>query len=140
MSEMTASDPFVGRWRLLPQESAYTAGTPPRSGVYVIETTQVGYRFSARWTDEEGQDHRVSFEGIPDGQPYAYAESPMADTLTVARVGDRQLDTTVHKGGESITHTARNLSPDGHRLTIIQSGPLPEGGRFTNRAVYERMD
>lgn len=140
MSNVSQSDPFVGRWHLHSEESRYEMGQPPHSGIYVIEAIHAGYRFSAHWTDDQGENHRVSFEGVPDGQEYAYAESPMADTLTVTQVGAKQLDSTVKKAGEIIAHTARTLSEDGQTMTVVQSGSRPEGGHFANRAVYHKME
>ena len=135
----SASDPFTGTWQLVPAESHYQFGPPPRRATYTIQAEGAGYAFRVEWMDAAGRERTVQFSGIPDGQEYPYENPAIADTVTTTRVDDRTLDTTAKRGGIVIQHARRVLSDDGRRMMVTQSGPTPGGGTYRNVAVYERF-
>lgn len=61
-------DNFLGKWILVPEESIYEQGTPPKRATYSFKTnTGENLIVSINWTDSENKDHEITYEMIPDG-------------------------------------------------------------------------
>lgn len=134
------SDPFVGTWKLEPEQSRYQFGTPPQSGTYRIEPEGSGYRITMDWVDAQGKEFHQSYTATPDGMQHAYENPQVAEFVSMTRFDDRTLDSASFKGGERIVYAVRVLSPDLQTMTVTQSGTTPLGGvQFENRAVYVRQ-
>jgi hypothetical protein len=130
-------DLFYGEWELDPTLSQYEVGTPPASGLYRLAAAGPAIAVTMIWDTVEGQHFEQSYEVIPDGQEYPY-DSPAVDTLMCELVDSRTLDTTAKKNGQIVAHGRRTLSEDGQTMTIVQSGPTPNGAQFHNLSVYRR--
>lgn len=131
-------DAFCGTWRLRPEASRYERGRPPREAIYQIECEGEWVLFAARWREADGRRLEMSFAGIADGEPRAYDDPVVADTLTIALSGPRTLDTTAEKDGRVVAHGRRELSEDGAVLTITQTSTAADGTAFANVSVYDR--
>jgi hypothetical protein len=138
-TQAAALDAFLGVWRIIPAESRYELGSPPREAVYEIDRDGEWLLFSGRWTAADGRRLEMSFAGVPDGEPHAYDDPAVADTLTTTLVDARTLDTTVTKDGRMTAVGRRVLSEDGATLTVTQSGTTPDGRPFANVSVYARV-
>lgn len=133
-------DAFVGVWELLPDRSKYQFGHTPRSGLYSIRRENDEYHITMEWVSAEGEEHKMSYVGIPDGVDYAYANPAMADTVSMTRVDSQILDSTSKKDGKVLAHARRVLSADLKTMTVIQSSFTPEGHAYSNASVYRRQD
>ena len=140
MTTSTAAgvDTFLGSWRLVPAESRYEHGEPPREAVYRIERDGEWLLFAAQWVDAHGRRLEMSFAGIPDGEAHPYDDPSVADTITTRLVDARTLETVAGMEGHVVAVGRRVLSDDGRRMTITQSGTTPAGVPFANVSVYER--
>lgn len=136
---MTVIDPFLGIWQLIPEKSAYEQGDPPIGGTYTLEVRGDGYLVTMQWETYYGAWSEMSYHAIPDGQDHPYDDHTVADTISMTRVDQLTLDSDAKKGGSVIAHARRILSADLREMTVIQSGPRPEGGTFKNLAVYRRI-
>lgn len=135
---MKKPDPFLGTWELIPDQSDYQLGQPPASGTYRITANETGYTFNIQWTTADGQEMAAAYDAIPDGQQHPYENPAIADAVSLTRVSEKQLDSASFKDGQQIAHAARILANDNQTMTVIQSGQTPDGGSFSNTAVYHR--
>lgn len=132
-------DPFVGTWKLDPEQSRYQFGSPPQSGTYRIEADGNSYLITMDWIDAQGKSLHQSYIAIPDGVQHPYENTNVADFVSMTRLDELTLDSATYKGGERIAYAVRSLSADKQTMTITQSGTTPMGGvAFENRAVYVR--
>lgn len=134
-----ALGPFLGVWRLDPQQSQYAFGQPPRDGAYTLHHDGEYLHFHIEWTSSEGKSLVQAIETIADGQEHAYA-GPGVDSVCYTLVDSVTLDSTASKDGRVIAHARRLLMDDGTSMEIVQSGQRPDGSPFANRSLYRRAD
>ena len=132
-------DAFLGTWVLVPEKAQYELGQPPQSGLYRLSTDGEQYHFTVEWQDAAGHSHSTAFDGIPDGQQYAYTDNPAVDVVSFTRVDAFTLDSDTFKDGQQIAHARRILADDGRTMTVSQGGTLPDGRTFTNISVYVKQ-
>jgi predicted SnoaL-like aldol condensation-catalyzing enzyme len=136
---IAALAPFLGTWRLDPDASRYEAGQPPLDGAYMLGYDGEYLHFDIEWTGADGQPQRQAIDAIPDGREHPYA-GPGVDSICYTLVDAVTLDSTASLAGRVIAHARRVLQEGGAVMEIVQSGPLPGGGRFANRSLYRRAD
>lgn len=140
MQEMNfSSERFIGRWELVPAQSAYELGQPPVQGIYTIVFDGRQLHFLMEWTTTAGQELQQVVVAIPDGAEHPYDGNPaFADAIRYTLVDESTLDSSALKDGQVVGFARRVLSPDGNTMTITQSGQSPDGQPFTNLSVYRR--
>lgn len=133
-----AIDDFLGRWVLDPASCRYTYGEPPLAAS--LDFSRDGERLvvDIAWTDAQGQRHALTYAAVPDGRPTP-TFAPGADTFGLELVDDRRLDSWASREGEIVARATRQLSPDGRRLTIVQTA-LVAAGALDDLSVYVRPD
>ncbi len=130
---------FSGTWKLLADRSEYELGTPPTSGVYVIEPVGEDLFITIDWTDDCGHRHSVRYTITPDGKEYAYERPELADAVMAQFAGDEVLETFAFKNGRMSMHAERRLAEDGNSMVITQKGYMPDGQQYCNVQYYERQ-
>lgn len=133
-----SDDPFVGAWVLDPDGSDYELGDPPQAGLYTINATATGYHIRMQWTDTSGQAFDMDYDALPDGIDHPYENPEIAESISMTRVDHHTLESATKKGGEVIAHARRTLNKTEDTMTVVQSGPTLDGGRFHNTSVYRR--
>jgi hypothetical protein len=133
-----AIDDFLGRWVLDPASSRYTFGDLPAEAA--LEISRDGERLVVHiaWVDGDGRRQTVTFAAVPDGRPTP-TDVPGADTFALDLVDDRRLDSWASRDGDVVARATRQLSPDGRRLTIVQTAIVPSGAH-DDLSVYVRTD
>lgn len=133
-------DRFLGTWEMQPELNNYQFGDPPVKGTYTIAENPdgEGYLITMAWTTTNGRDVEMSYTANPDGIDHPYENPDVADTVSMTRVDENTLDSDAKKGGKIAAYARRELSPDGQTMTVTQSVPNPDGGKFNNVAVYVR--
>ena len=130
---------FLGLWVLDPDSCQYEQGDPPRSGSYRIEETPDGrLAFHMEWVDAEGEAHKASFTGKPDGRPEPFAGGELADAMSVTPVSARELNSAAYMKGRELMIASRQLDDTGGAMRLIQAVLLPDGTKPTNISIYVR--
>lgn len=130
---------FLGLWVLDPESCQYEQGDPPRSGSYRIEETPDGrLAFHMEWVDAEGEAHKASFTGRPDGEPEPFAGGELADAMSVTPVSARELNSAAYMKGRELMVASRQLDDTGGAMRLIQAVLLPDGTKPTNISIYVR--
>jgi hypothetical protein len=128
--------PFTGEWRYDAARSKFDPGPPFRS--FTLTFTEDGSR-RLDLTFANGQRLRAELPWS-DGKEVAVRviEGSMGDVRAVSKIRGRMFEDTWMEGGRVIEHVRGMLSRDGKTLTVDVRGPLPGGGEFRNRVVFER--
>lgn len=128
--------PFTGRWQYDAARSEFHPGPPFRS--FVLTFTEDG----TRHLDLTFADGRRLRAELPwsDGKEVSVRvfEGSMGDVRAVSRIRGRTFRDTWTENGKAIEHVRGRLSRDGNTLTVDVRGPLPGGGEFRNRVVFDR--
>ncbi|HEY8548307.1 MAG TPA: hypothetical protein VIL35_00010 [Vicinamibacterales bacterium] len=134
---LAAVRPFLGTWTLVPQESRYEDGNPPRTATQRIELIEGRVVFHVEAVLEDGWDVTYVLSRTPDGVDRPHPDPDVADIVS-ARVEGRTFETVSRRAGKVMRRTVRTLSPDGNRLIVQQDGYTQFGQRFRNHSVYQR--
>lgn len=128
--------PFTGQWQYNAARSKFDPGPPFRS--FTLTFTEDGSRH-LDLTFADGKRLRAELPWS-DGKEVAVrvVEGSMGGVRAVSRIRGRTFEDTWTEGGKVIEQVLGRLSPDGKTLTVEVHGPLPNGGEFRNRVVFER--
>jgi hypothetical protein len=132
-------DVFEGYWILDPVQNRYEYGDAPLSASYRIERINHVYRIKMEWVAANQQALEMRYEAIPDGHPYPVLDNPGVDSICTTRIGEYTLNTEACKAGVVVARAHRVISEDSQMMTVTQFGQYPDGGMYSNRAVYYRL-
>ena len=133
------ADPFIGRWKMIPEKNDYESGLPPLDGLYIIKADGKGYEIIMEWTQPDGDHMSMSYKAVPDNQIQP-SDAPGVDNTKMTRVDEKTLDSEAIKDGVVIAYARRSLSKDNNTMTVTQTGTNSYGGQFTNTSVYVRLE
>ena len=131
---------FLGSWQLFPEKGTYEQGERPRSGIYKIESTETkkALTISHSWVTLGNEAFATSFTVIADGEPQAFADQAVADTVQVSFSDSLVFEMHFYRGGQVVLHVVHELQPNGY-LKISQQGFRPDGTAFTNSEFFHRQ-
>ncbi len=124
---------FTGTWRYNPARSVFRPGPPFKS--FTITFTPDGVRH-LDLVDGGGRAIQVS---LPWSDGREVAPDGMENTRVISRIRGNTVEDTWWQNGKVIERVRGEVSPDGKRLTMEVEGPLPGGGAFRNRVVFDRQ-
>jgi hypothetical protein len=119
---LAAENPFAGTWKLNPAKSKLTGDTVTyeRTESGQIRSTAGGLTYTFRL----------------DGREYP---APLGYTAAWRQRDERTWETVNRLNGKLIGTDTITVSPDGRTRTVISKGAKPNGERFEDTAVYERV-
>jgi hypothetical protein len=129
---------FLGVWALVPEESRYEDGSPPRTATQRIELVEGHVLFRVEAVLEDGWDVTYVLSRTPDGVDRPHPDPDVADIVS-ARIDGRVFETVSRRQGRVMRRTVRTVSPDGQLLTVDQTGFTQFAQPFRNRSVYMRV-
>ena len=140
------ADPFIGRWKLIPEKSKYESGTPPSGFTRTYEDRGGGVIFMTMETvNAQGAARRSYVAYKRDGKPYP--EGIAGDTavrMSVTRAIDPYTEEVefIVDGVRVVSGTTgatMSISKDGRTLTQQMRITTQDGRQITNVAVYEKQ-
>lgn len=133
-------DPFIGTWVLDPNQSQYQYGNPPVKGSYKISTKVDQYVFEMKWETQDGTEHEMSFQAMPDGVERPYYDDPaVADSIRLTRIDRLTLDSETRKGGDITARASRQINEEENTMKVVQTGKTPDGQQYTNITYYAKV-
>lgn len=64
---------FTGNWILLPEQSKYEQGAPPKKATYSFQEGEGGtLNTTTEWTDKEDKESKIRYSKIPYGKKEKY--------------------------------------------------------------------
>jgi len=132
-------DPFAGTWKLDVQKSKFEGGTPPKSSVATITPVGDKRRLVVHTVPSSGPEVTTESTAASDGKDYPMKGSATVDTVSVIKIDGRTLERRDKKNGHVVATLRATVSGDGKTMTVVQKGPTPQGGTYTNTLVYDRQ-
>lgn len=134
-----AADPSAGTWKLDVAKSKYSPGPAPKSATITYEETADGIKRTGETINADGK--KTSFEYIAklDGKEYPVTGSDIFDTISIKRVNEHTLTSTLKKGGKVVSTSRRVVSNDGKTLTLTINGTNASGEKTHTVAVYDKQ-
>lgn len=154
--------PFLGVWELDASRSVYEVGGAPQRATYVLEEVELegapALRIAMAWVSAEGEPLSLALAAPVDGvarpihppappapptedgeeAPSSIRPPAPVDTLAIALIDERTLDSTAFRGEEPRAHVRRTLSEDGRELHIVQTFTMDDGLQLVNESWYLR--
>src|ERR1700734_4075130 len=139
---MTASNPFVGTWKLNTAKSKYTGVPMPKSLTREVAADGAGAKYTYKGTDSEGKTIDYSFSTNYDGKDSAITGSGApggAATLAIKRANPSKSTAVLTKGGKEVGKSEADVSKDGKVTTIKGSGKTADGKDYTTVSVFDKQ-
>jgi hypothetical protein len=133
------TDPFAGTWKLNAAKSKFGGGTPPKSSVATITTIGDKRRIVVHTVPAAGAELTTESTAAADGKDYPMKGSPTIDMVSLIKIDERTLERRDKKNGHVVATLRAVVSGDGKTMTVVQKGPTPQGGMYTNTLVYEHQ-
>jgi hypothetical protein len=137
MTNDAVTSKYLGTWLLVPELCIYQQGDPPSRGVYTIAQSGDEVEISIAWTARDGTSHEISFRAPDDGTRRPVAGDASSE-LSIRRIDDLILDSSVYSGDRVLAYARRCASSDGRLLSTVQEGSRAGGTSYRNFQVYRR--
>lgn len=134
-----APDPVLGTWTLNLAKSKFNPGPAPKSQTRTYTASDGGISMSLKGVAADGSPVSGQATFKYDGKAYPTTGSPDFDAISLKRVNDSTVKSTLMKAGKQIGLTTRTISADGKVLTLSSKGTNANGKPFDNVAVYDKQ-
>jgi len=144
VSLFSASNPFVGVWKLNSTQSKFTDVRGPFFATMQIESAGAGLKLTASTVDGEGIASDFTSTCALDGAackviPASSLRSVSAvDTIKLKAVGANTILATGTRNGKPVYSDRWVVSPDGQTMTIVRGGTTPDGKKYNSTMLLER--
>lgn len=129
---------FIGKWVLLPDESKYENGVPPKEATYTFKKGEAkSLHVIIEWTDIEKKEFSIEYKITPDGQKRKFENPQIADEVMSEFVTQNQLNSYTYKAGKIIAFASRIIDKNG-KMEVIQRIYNSIGDSFDNVQFYEK--
>jgi hypothetical protein len=123
LSLLAGDSPFSGTWKFNP-----TKGHPDpplaKSNVAVVDADETNFSLVQKGIDDKDKPFEYSYKAKLDGKDYPISGDPDADSVSLKRVGQREMNITLKKD-QKITFTLNVVvSEDGRTTTIRNADDL----------------
>ena len=136
---LIAADPAIGTWKLNPTKSAYVPGPKPKSATITYEETADGIKRTGESADAEGKASSFTYTAKYDGKDYPVSATDLYDTISIKRINDHTVESTLKKSGKVVRKARRVVSKDGRTMTLTINGTNAQGEKMLALAVYEKQ-
>lgn len=136
---MLAADPAIGTWKLNLEKSKFSPGQALQSAVVVYEEAGSAVKRSGESVNADGSKMAFTYTAELDGKDYPLTGHPMADTISLKRIDERNGEGTLKKAGKPVIHVKRSISADGKTMTLTIKGTDMQGQKMSSVHVYDRQ-
>jgi hypothetical protein len=134
-----APDPVVGTWTLNVAQSKFTPGRELKSQTrtYTESAKGVSLKVSGVAADGSALSQQSTFKY--DGKSYPMSGAADYDALSLQRVNDNTVKSTLLKSGKPVGITIRTISKHGKVMTLSTKLKDVNGKRNEMIAVYDKQ-
>ena len=137
-ASLFAASPFAGTWKLDPNETKYTTGTPPKDVTLTIEENGNELQVNATGTYADGSPLSVKYT-VPERGGAANVQEGPFDAMTAKRISARERVNTYTKNGKEIATRRFVVSKDGKELRETVKGTDPKGNPMEGVDRFDRQ-
>lgn len=135
----TATEPFIGTWKLDLAKSQFGNGPTPKSitRAYSLAGDSVELKLTGVGSDGKQLLQQSTFKF--DDKDYAYTGRPEFDSVAAKHIDAYQYETTQKKAGKVVSTSIITISADGMMFTQVTRRLTASGGATVTTAVYRRQ-
>ena len=134
-----APDPVVGTWTLNVAQSRFTPGHELKSQTRTYTETAKGVSLKVSGVAADGSALSQQSTFKYDGKSYPMSGSADYDALSLQRVNDSTVKSTLLKSGKPVGTTIRTISKHGKVMTLSTKLKDVNGKRNEMIAVYDKQ-
>ena len=131
-------DPLLGTWQMDASKSKFSPGPPPKSITINFEQAAQGIKASSDVVQADGKSTHTEFTASYDGKDVPLTGSPIADSVSVQKVGDTRVRKDKKNGKVIMTYTG-TISTDGKTFSVQQKGTNQDGVAVSNVVVFQKQ-
>src|SRR4051812_47891952 len=136
---LAQADPGMGTWKLNLEKSKYKPGPPPKSLVVKFEPAGTGVKTTSDLVNAEGKTITAVYTAQYDGKDYPITGSQVADTVTLKKLPNGDIQRHDKKAGKYVQTFVRSVAKDGQSMTITHRGTDAKGVAFDNVLVLAKQ-
>ena len=133
------TNPQIGTWKMNMAKSKFSSGTGFKSATSKIEGVSGGVKHTVDSVYADGTSRRYEYTTTYDGKDVPMRGPFQGNTIAVTRIDSLAFETVQKTNGKVSLTTRFAVSRDGRTLTGTSSGVDPDGVKFTNVAVYDKL-
>ena len=133
------SDAIAGTWKLNVAKSKFKPGPAPKSMTLKIEAAGKGVHLTSEGVGADDKPIATEYTANYDGKEYPLKGSPVADTVSLKRMGPRTVRRTDKKDGKVVQTLTRVIDKDGKSFTVTTKGKNAKGEPVDNVTVFEKQ-
>jgi hypothetical protein len=137
---LTATDSYVGKWKLNLAKSNYKQGTPPKE--QIVTMMEVGKDLTVRVDAVVADGSRtVVYYTIPleGGNGKMFETSPAYDGISGEHIGPNERAIIRWKDGKEVFTARSTVSRDGNTMVGVTKGVSPLGKPVEANLFYEKI-
>jgi hypothetical protein len=138
-SAADAPDPVIGTWTLNVAKSKFTPGHALKSQTRTYTETAKGVSVKVNGVGADGSTLSQQSTFKYDGNSYPMSGAADYDALSLQRVNDNAVKSTLLKAGKPVGTTIRTISMHGKLMTLSTKLKDLNGNRNEMIAVYDKQ-
>jgi hypothetical protein len=132
-------DPVVGTWALNLAKSKFPQGTAPQSQTRVYTQSADGTSLNVTGVSADGTAMSQKSTFKYDGKEYPFSGSQDWDGISLRKVNNSTVNSTLKLGGKPVGTAVRSISDHGKTLTLTTNAKNTKGKRYHAIAVFDRQ-
>ena len=132
-------DRAIGTWRFIPTESSYKSAPAPKESKRQWIKDGERVKFIHDGINADGKAFHTEFSAAYDGRSNPFVGGTLYDSVALTLRNPSRVDQVFRLKGKITVKAIRTISKDGKRMTIDSRGEKPDGTRFRNLLIYERI-
>jgi hypothetical protein len=136
---LAGPDAWIGTWKLNESKSKFSPGAVKNTKVVYSLQDKGMIQILTEGIDKDGKPTRSVWTGKFDERDYMVALDPAVDTRSYKQIDANTLEFIATKETQVIATGRVVLSADGKTRTVTTTGTGPDGQKFENIAVYDKV-
>jgi hypothetical protein len=132
-------DPVVGTWTLNLAKSKFPAGAAPQSQTRTYAQSADGTSLNVTGVSADGTAISQKSTFKYDGKEYPFSGSQDWDGISLKKVNNSTVNSTLKLGGKPIGMAVRSISDHGKKLTLTTNAKNAKGKKYHAVAVFDRQ-
>lgn len=131
---------FLASWQLFPEKCVFENGMAPKSGNYIIESSEQSNSLNIRinWVSLENEAFYSQYYIVPDNQLHDFENRELADEYQASILNSSIIETTFFKNSIKVLQVTHEILSNGF-MKITQQGLAKDGSSFTNVEIYHKQ-
>jgi hypothetical protein len=132
-------DPVVGTWTLNLAKSKFPPGAAPQSQTRTYTQSADGTSLDVTGVSADGAAISQKSTFKYDGKEYPFSGSQDWDAISLKKVNNSTVNSTLKLGGKPVGTSVRSISDHGKKLTLTTNAKNATGKKFHAVAVFDRQ-